>query len=276
MNSAVSDTLLDESQEQDRKHFDRIIFPEKSSLNSSLSQDREWCDLVVDGERLRIRFHDYAAIFRYPTLYEKLFYEKLECCSPQVVVDMLEDISVEMGSDPADFNVLDLGAGNGMVGEELRRIGVDSVIGVDVIPEARMATCRDRPGVYDDYLVARLPELSTRQEERLEDREINCLTTVAALGFGDIPPAAFLKSLSLVTTPGWTAFNIKEDFLREVDSSGFSRLIRRLCRDEILQIQCYRRYRHRNSVAGKPLFYVAVVARKLRDLPEEIAADWMQ
>ncbi len=276
MNSAVSSTLQENHELPDADGVEEIFLPAETRVNGGLTQDREWCEVLIDGERRRIRFHDYDEIFRVPTLYEKIFYEKLKCCSPRVVVDLLEEVSVDMGADPAEFNVLDLGAGNGMVGEELRRIGVDSVVGVDVIPEARMATHRDRPGVYDDYVVAALPKLSAQQEQRLEGQGINCLTTVAALGFGDIPPAAFLKSLSLVATPGWAAFNIKEDFLKEEDSSGFSRLVRELCREEILQFQCYRRYRHRNSVDGKPLYYVAVVAKKLRDVPDEIAAAWTE
>ena len=50
------------------------------------------------------------------------------------------------------------------------------------------------------------------------------------------------------------------------DESGFSRLIRRLNRDGYIQTLCYRRYQHRISITGEPLFYVAVIARKLKDL----------
>ncbi len=100
--------------------------------------------------------------------------------------------------------------------------------------------------------------------------DANCLTTVAALGFGDIPPQAFVKALDLIATPGWLAFNLKEDFLRERDTSGFSRLIRRLNRDGYIQTLCYRRYQHRLSVTSEPLHYVAVIARKLKDLDHEL------
>ena len=93
---------------------------------------------------------------------------------------------------------------------------------------------------------------------------------MAALGFGDIPPLAFAKSLDLITTPGWLAFNLKESFLREQDESGFSALIRRLNRDGYIQTLCCRRYQHRISMSGEPLFYVAVIARKLKDLDSEL------
>ena len=153
-----------------------------------------------------------------------------------------------------------------MVGDELQALGVQSVVGIDILPAAKEAANRDRPDVYDDYLVTDLTDLPESEESTLRRANANCLTTVAALGFGDIPPLAFAKSLDLIATPGWLAFNLKEDFLREQDTSGFSRLIRRLNRDGFIQTLCYRRYQHRISITGKPLFYLAVVARKLKDL----------
>lgn len=235
-----------------------------------LGQDQEWCEVVLNGREERIRFHDYGDIFEVPGLYEELFYENLECCSPSYVSNLLDDVCRENGSNPEEFRVLDVGAGNGMVGDELTHLGVDAVVGVDIIPQAKQATRRDRPEVYDDYRVTDLTDTPEFEEERLRHADCNCLTTVAALGFGDIPPAAFAKALDLISAPGWMAFNIKEDFLRERDTSGFSRLIRRLSREEYIQIYCSRRYRHRLSVAGDPLYYVAVVARKLRDLDNEL------
>ena len=98
----------------------------------------------------------------------------------------------------------------------------------------------------------------------------NCLTTVAALGFGDIPPIAFLRALDFIETPGWIAINIKEDFLHEDDTSGFCRLIRQMNREKLMQIQCYRRYRHRISITGKPLYYVAMIAKKLKAVPNTL------
>jgi len=89
------------------------------------------------------------------------------------------------------------------------------------------------------------------------------------LGFGDIPPEVFAKALDLISADGWLAFNIHDGFLDHRDETGFSRLIRSLSQHEIIQIQALRRYRHRVSASGEPLYYVAMVARKLRDLPDE-------
>jgi hypothetical protein len=96
------------------------------------------------------------------------------------------------------------------------------------------------------------------------------LVSVAALGFGDIPAKAFLKAFDMIETPGWLGFNIKEDFLDDTNDTGFSRLIKQLNREGIMQIYAYRRYQHRLSITGEPLYYVAMVGRKLKDVPETI------
>ena len=230
-----------------------------------VDQDEEWCEIVVKGEKLRIRFHDYSDIFRIRGLYEELFYDHLQCCSPSYIANLLESVVREYGERPGEFRVLDVGAGNGMVGDELQALGVQSIVGIDIIPVAKEAANRDRPDVYDDYIVADLTDLPEVEEEKLRRTDANCLTTVAALGFGDIPPLAFAKALHLIATPGWLAFNLKESFLCEQDVSGFSRLIRMLNRDGYIQTMCCRRYQHRISITGEPLFYVAVIARKLKN-----------
>lgn len=99
--------------------------------------------------------------------------------------------------------------------------------------------------------------------ERLRARRFDCLSCVAALGFGDIPPGAFLAALELVETPGLVAFNLKEDFLSSESPSGFDRLVRELLQRGVLRVESYRRYPHRLSAAGEPLHYAAIVASKL-------------
>ncbi|NNF96092.1 MAG: methyltransferase, partial [Halobacteria archaeon] len=126
------------------------------------------------------------------------------------------------------------------------------------------------PGVYEDYCVSDLTNLSKTDENRLREHELNCMMTVAALGYGDIPPLAFLQALDLISTPAWLAFNIKEDFLHERDQSGFSRLIRQLIQQDYILPLCYRRYRHRLSMAGDPLYYVAMIAKKTKPVTSNL------
>lgn len=250
-----------------------IQFPQADGSGDFPDQDQESCEVTVDGESQRIRFHDYDDVFGIPGLYEELFYERLKCCSPSCIISLLKNVAADFGQQPADLKVLDVGAGNGMVGDELQDVGVQKVVGVDILNEARDAARRDRPDVYQDYIVTDLCRLAQNDEQRLKDYKLNCLTTVAALGYGDIPPEAFLQAAALIDTPGWLAFNLKESFLREDDETGFQKLIRVLCREEYIQIQCYRRYRHRISISGEPLFYVAMICRKFREIPLEMAGE---
>lgn len=246
---------------------EEIRFPD---LDGGVSQDREWCDVVMKEGTRRIRFHDYEDVFCIPGLYEELFHNKLDCQSPFRVTELLDDVLEDFETDVNELNVLEIGAGNGVVGETLKAYGVESVVGVDVLEEAKLAADRDRPEVYDDYLVVDLSDIPEPEEEKLRDRKFNCLVTVAALGFADIPPHAFAKALDLIETGGWVAFNLKEDFAQQTDRSGFARLIEDLAERQIVQTQAYRRYRHRFSITGDPLYYIAYIARKLQDIPDEI------
>ena len=243
--------------------------------DTAVAQDQEWCEVLRDGEVERIRFHDYHRIYAIPGLYELLFAEMLECASPRIVTSLLKEQLERESVSPRDLAALDLGAGNGMVGEELSGIGVSSVVGVDLIEEAREAAERDRPGLYDDYLVLDMASMPPDTERVLRSREFSCLATVAALGFGDIPPAAFLTAYNLVSDEGWIAFNIKKDFLDGTDGTGFSRLLRRMFEDRAMEELSRREYQHRLAVNGDALPYVAIVARKRRDveLTEEDRAD---
>lgn len=246
--------------------IDDILLP---NTEKGVEQDEEWCEIVVAGERRRIRFHDYSDIFQISGLYETLFYDQLECCSPSYISNLLKSVATEYGEPIDKLRVLDVGAGNGMVGDELHALGVESLTGIDILPTAKEAANRDRPEVYDDYFVCDLTRLPEPLEKQLRSRRLNCIASVAALGFGDIPPAAFMKALDLLETRGWVAFNIKEDFLQESDTSGFCRLVRQLTRRKIIQPHAYRRYRHRLSISGRPLYYVAMVARKLCNVPDD-------
>jgi predicted TPR repeat methyltransferase len=232
----------------------------------AMDQDAEWCVVRAGGTSQRMRFHDYEDVYTIPGLYECLFRDILKCNSPATVRRLLEVAINQMNIEPADLRVLDLGAGNGMLGEELTGMGVKSIVGVDIIDAAAEATERDRPGVYEDYLVTDMAHLSDQHRSLMEMFEFNCLTCVAALGFGDIPPNAFTEAYNLVETGGIVAFNIKDEFLNGNDTSGFSELIQTMCQEGVFEVRKRERYRHRLSTNGDPLHYVAMVGVKQRAL----------
>lgn len=244
-----------------------VALPEPSL---SMSQDAEWCVVQMGDEWRQIRFHDYDALFSVPGLYEKVIYEVLKCNSPRVIRELFE-AELKKTNTPAErLRVLDLGAGNGMVGEELAGAGVPYIVGVDIIPEAKDAALRDRPGLYDAYEVVDMTDLEPDEQQRLAKKRLNALTCVAALGFGDIPPRAFAEAYNVVTPGGWVAFNIKEDFLTAHDQSGFAVLIRTLLDEGLLEIRQRRLYQHRLATNGDPLKYEAIIGIKRGDVPESL------
>lgn len=255
--------FLGESRMEHRQY--RIKFP--VTIPHQLGQDEAFFYLAENGEEIKLRFHDYAELYKRPGLYEQLYYQRLKCDSPRKVVEVLDKVLQENHVEMTELRVLDLGAGNGMVGELLRAA---RVIGVDISEEAYAACDRDRPGVYDAYYVADLCNLDAALKEELNDWQLDGLTCVAALGFSDIPAKAFATAFNFIKPGGWVAFNIKETFLREIDQSGFARLTKYLLTSDTLEVHHLERYRHRISIDGRPIFYYALVGRKKCDIPSNV------
>jgi SAM-dependent methyltransferase len=248
----------------------KIQFPELDSVE----QGKEHFFLESKGRKEKITFHDYDRLYEIPGLYETLFYDRYQCNSPEVVCGLLKKQIDREPEAEAPLLALDVGAGNGMVGELLAEdLGAETIVGIDIIEEAAEAARRDRPNVYDAYHVADLTALDPVLERSLEQTGFNCMTVVAALGFDDIPPEAFASGYNLVSSPGWVAFNIKEDFVCERDESGFCRLIGSMEDEGILDVRERRRYRHRLCQDGTPLYYHAIVGEKRGDIPEALVVE---
>lgn len=245
----------------------RLSFPR--SKGEDLAQDEVYFQLQEDGGDTWVRFHDYGEIYRRQGLYEQLFYDRLKCSSPRKVAQILKSAVAQSDRYFSELRVLDLGAGNGIMGEELKKVGVSRLVGVDIIPEAEEALYRDRPGLYDDYHTVDLTNLPDGVREDISSWSLNTLVVVAALGFGDIPAHAFVEGFNLIDTPGWIAFNIKETFFDRRDTTGFSKALRELIFSEYLDLYHLERYRHRLSIDGEPLFYFAIAGRKNADVPPD-------
>jgi len=245
----------------------RIQFPKSGSSN--LNQDEAYFFLQGSGGQRKIRFHDYDEIYQVQGLYEQIFYDRLKCTSPAKVANILESSLKQSEDNLSELRVLDFGAGNGMMGEELKKHGISRLVGVDIIPEAYEATVRDRPGLYDAYYVEDFTDLDADKKEDIASWQCDCMVTVAALGFGDIPTKAFIESFNIIKKQGWVAFNIKETFFDMSDESGFSKMIRELLFSKYLDVYHIERYRHRLSIEGEPLYYFAIAGRKNADVPDE-------
>jgi hypothetical protein len=116
-----NERLPDETVGSQRRHgqFD-VRLPDHVER---IDQDTEYCSVLLDGDWQKIRFHDYDRIFAIPGLYEQLFHDILDCRSPDVVGKLLKEELQRSNVSPSSLRVLDLGAGNGLVGAQMRTVG---------------------------------------------------------------------------------------------------------------------------------------------------------
>ena len=106
----------------------RIQFPPADVRE--LCQDEVYFYLLDGESKEKIRLHDYDRIFAVPGLYEQVVYERLKCVSPKTVVEVLRRSVSQAQQSLNELRVLDLGAGNGMVGDELKKHGVSRLVGM--------------------------------------------------------------------------------------------------------------------------------------------------
>jgi hypothetical protein len=218
------------------------------------------------GASERLRLHDYDRVFAIPGLYEEVVQHRLECQSPAKIAEVLLSVAELEGRDPHLLRVLDLGAGNGIVGEELRARGVRVLAGTDSAKSARVAAERDRPGVYDSYLVGDangMPELGTLVREL----GINCIVCAGALGFEHIEAHSFAELWDLLPPGAMFALTVHED-LAEPGTSDIGDELAAMRGDASqTEIVVWERFQHRLSMNGAPIHYFAIAARK-RDEPD--------
>ncbi len=222
----------------------------------------DWVEFGPAGARERVAFHDYAALYAVPGLYERVFYDVLGMCSARQVVDLYAGVLRQLERPPAAERALDLGAGNGLGGEELRRIGVGRVFGIDLEPRAREATCRDRPGVYDGYLVGDVTALAQTTLARLEPTAVLALS---ALGPGHVPPAVLDRALGLLSSGGLFGFAVTPTLVPGSDdpaanATGYPEYIRELFDDRADELARHD-YVHRRRTDGSDDAAVAFIGR---------------
>jgi len=235
-------------------------------VNSELDQDEEFFILKNDNNR-HIQFHDYKSIYKVPGLYEEVFHNHLKCRSPQVISKLLYESVKKSDSDFEDLKILDFGAGNGLVAKELSTYDPRLIVGVDILDEAKEAALRDRKGVYTDYFVCNFSELSEERLIEFQSFGFNAFVSVAALGFGHIKTQGFIRAFNLIEKGGWIAINLRDRFLTSEDETGFGDMMNFL-KDRYIKVLDEKTYQHRLSVSGKPIYYTAIVGRKLAHMSD--------
>jgi len=233
-------------------------------LETSPGRDQTEESLVVthpDGSSERFRLHEYERVYAIAGLYEEVVQRRLQCASPSKLAELLVRCAGAGGVEPGDLAVFDLGAGNGVVGEELRASGVVTLVGSDNIAAARDAALRDRPGLYAEYLVGDTDDLP-QVSDLIDEHALNGLVAAGALGLGHITADSFHRLWSAFADPAWFAVSVHEA-LAEPGKSDFGDYLAEFAqRPDWGEIVLRERFRHRLTMAGDPIPYVAIVARK--------------
>jgi hypothetical protein len=225
----------------------------------------DWVEFGPADDRTRVGFHDYAALYAVPGLYERVFYDELGMRSSEEVVSLYAAALRDLERPPERERAIDLGAGNGLGGEGLRRIGVGHLVGIDLEPEARAAAERDRPEVYDDYLVG---DLAGFAEATLAALQPTSVLALSALGPGHAPPAVLDRGIGLLPPDGVFAFAVTPTLLPGSDdpvgqASGYPDYLRELFADRADELGRHA-YLHRRHTDGSDDLAVAFAGR-LRD-----------
>jgi hypothetical protein len=214
-----------------------------------------------DGRRDHMLLHEYERVYAVPGLYEEVVQRRLECASPRTLADALVDTATEAGVAPSALRVFDLGAGNGVVGEELAARGVGVLVASDNIVEAREAANRDRPALYREYLVGDIADLPEAPNV-VQDLGLNALVAAGALGLGHISATTFARFWESFPPGAFFAVTVKES-LAASGASDFGDWLAELEADDRWgRVVLRERFRHRLTMAGEELYYLAVVARK--------------
>ena len=213
------------------------------------------------GESEHFRLHEYTRVYAVPGLYEEVVQERLKCASPRTLAELLLGCASSADLPPADVAVFDLGAGNGVMGEALRERGVRTLVASDAIAEARDAALRDRPDLYADYLVGDTDDLP-QVPELIRGHGLNALVAAGALGLGHISADSFHRLWSHFPAGAWFAVSLHVDLAKPGGSDFGDYLAGFEEREDGGEIVLRAPFRHRLTMAGDPITYVAVVARK--------------
>ena len=163
---------------------------------AALDQDAEWCDVVIDGERGASASTTTPRSTRSRGCTSSSSTERLRVhVAPGRVRPAARGAAARRRRSGC-VAVLDLGAGNGMVGERSTSSASGRSSASTACPR-RGPRERDRPGVYEDYLVTTSPRCSGRARDALR-REFDCLAASPRSASATSRQLAFAEAFNLV------------------------------------------------------------------------------
>lgn len=229
--------------------------------NSQYSRaDEEYFFLTENGNERKIMLQDYIELYKIPRFYEYFAFEYLKYQSPQVLSTLLIDEIKKDKQSVAELEVLEIGSGSGLMAKELKSLGIQSIIGTDILPQAAEAALRDYPAVYDNYYVEDWIQLSKKTADILKRKTFNCLVCCSALSH--IPISAFKNAYNMIGKDGWIVFNISKLAWEDKSAAGFINNHSWVNNPELFELKSQYTYLHRNRTNGDPIDYIAFIGIK--------------
>ncbi|WP_263741263.1 class I SAM-dependent DNA methyltransferase [Albidovulum litorale] len=145
------------------------------------------------------------------TKYDADFAEAMEYRSPSVIAAAYAAMG---GTGP----VLDVGAGTGLVGEALARVGIGPIDGIDI--SAEMLAVAAQKGAYRDTVKADL----TQPLPLPDDAYAGCISA-GTFTTGHVGPDAFAELMRITRPGGCFAVTVHSAFY---EAAGFAALFQRL------------------------------------------------
>ncbi|MCI4663087.1 MAG: methyltransferase domain-containing protein [Neomegalonema sp.] len=226
-------------------------------------QSDEYFLADIDGETRRFNIHNYDNLYSVPWLYDISIYHNLGCETPTEMSGAIAPVWRENDADGSGFSMLELGAGSGAFGHELRHtLKMKRLVGLDISAPASQAAERDRPGLYDAYHVADLTALSPELRAELEAEKFDVVGLASATGWGNhIPVGGFEVGFELLRSGGWFIFHVKPN-----DPDPECVALNDWVNDKIATGALVEKYRkshfHRKSSGGGDIYYDVVIGVK--------------
>ncbi|KOR32284.1 hypothetical protein TI05_08210 [Achromatium sp. WMS3] len=206
----------------------------------------------------------WTTTYQHPGLYEYVCYQHLAYQAPRVLSAFLIEQVVKAQEAVAKLKILEIGAGSGLTARVLSALGVTSITGIDLCPEAAKAAQREAPNLYSDYHVTDFAQIKPAIYQELKNKDFNCLVCCSALPA--IPVSAFANAINLIRFNGWLVFNVKKDIWDDNSATGFAQLHPWVVDNNVFEQRAQLFSIRRYTTFKQPVEEIIVIGTKKNDI----------